>query len=86
MALERIGKDEALRRLEDELAAERTARQQAEQDRDKAITARQDAEERLREAVAVQEAQRPTSGPLRAKWGRKAGRAKASQPEGRVVE
>jgi hypothetical protein len=51
LAHERIGRDEALRRLEDELAAERTTRQQAEEDRDKAITARQDAEERLREAT-----------------------------------
>ena len=51
LAHERIGKDEALRRLEDELAAERTARQQAEQDRDIAIAARQDAEERLREVT-----------------------------------
>ena len=51
LAHERIGKDEALRRLEDELAAERSARQRAEQDRDMAITARQDAEERLREAT-----------------------------------
>ena len=53
LAHERIGKDEELRSLEDELAAERTARQQAEEDRDKAITARQDAEERLREVTAV---------------------------------
>ena len=51
LAHERMGKDEALRRLEDELAAERTARRQAEQDRDKAIAAHQDAEERLREAT-----------------------------------
>jgi hypothetical protein len=48
LAHERMGKDEALRRLRDELAAERTARRQAEQDRDKAIAAHQDAEERLR--------------------------------------
>jgi hypothetical protein len=51
LAHERIGKDEALRRLGDELAAEGTARQQAEQDRDKAIAALQDAEERLREVT-----------------------------------
>ena len=51
LAHERIGKDEALRRLEDELAAERTARQRAEQDRDIAIAARQDAEEQLREVT-----------------------------------
>ena len=51
LAHERIGKDEALRRLEDELAEERTARQQAEQDRDIAIAARHDAEERLHEVT-----------------------------------
>ena len=51
LAHERIGKDEALRRLADELAAERTARQRADQDRDIAIAARQDVEERLREVT-----------------------------------
>ena len=50
LAHERIGKDEALRRSEGELAAERTARQQAEQDRDEAVAARQDAE-RMREVM-----------------------------------
>ena len=54
LAHERIGKDEALRRLEDELAAERAARQQAEQDRDKAMAAGQDAEERGRPPKASQ--------------------------------
>ena len=51
LAHERIGKDEALRRLEDELAAERSARQQAEQDRDIAFAGRQDAEQRLWEVT-----------------------------------
>jgi hypothetical protein len=64
--------------LEDELAAERTARQQAERHRAIALAARQDADDRLREAMAIQEAQRPSSGPLHAKWGRKAGRAGAT--------
>jgi hypothetical protein len=51
----RIGMDETLRRLEDELAAERTARQGAEEHRNKAIADRQDAEQRLRKAMAGQE-------------------------------
>jgi hypothetical protein len=51
LAHERIGRDEALRCLADELAVERTARQQAEQDRDIALAARLDAEERLREVT-----------------------------------
>jgi hypothetical protein len=79
LAHERIGKDEALRRLEDELSAERTARQQAVQERDVAVAARQNAEERLREVMAVlQEAQRPSSGSVLAKWAGKAGRAGAT--------
>jgi hypothetical protein len=76
LAHERIGKDEALRRFADELAAERTARQQAEQDRDKAIAALPDAEARLRTAMAVQEAQMLSNGPVSAKGARKAGRVK----------
>jgi hypothetical protein len=72
LAHERIGKDEALGRLEDELAAERTARKQAEQDRDKAIAARQDAEERLGKVMTAQEVRRPSSGSVRAKWGGRA--------------
>jgi hypothetical protein len=72
LAHERIGKDEALRRLEDELAAERTARKQAEQDRDKAIAARLDADERSGKVMAAQEVRRSSTGPVRAKWGRKA--------------
>jgi hypothetical protein len=43
-----------------------------------AVVGRQDAEGRLREVVAVQEAQRPSGGPVRAKWGRKAGGAGAT--------
>jgi hypothetical protein len=78
LAHERIGKDEALRRLEEELVAERTARQQGKQEREMAVTAHRDGEERLREVMAVLEAQRPSSGPVRAKWGRKAGRAGAT--------
>lgn len=72
LAHERIGKDEALGRLEDELAAERTARKQAEQDREKAIAARQDAEERLGKVMTAQEVRRPSSGSVRAKWGGRA--------------
>jgi hypothetical protein len=49
-----------------------------EQDRDKAIATRRDAEERLREVMAVEEARRPSGGSVRVKWGRKARRAGAT--------
>jgi hypothetical protein len=73
LAHERIATEETVRRLGDErqvvarlLEEERGARQQAEQERDQAVAIRQEAEERLREVMAVQEAQKPSTAPLRA--------------------
>ena len=48
--------EQALQRVQDELAAERGCRQKAEQERDDAIAARQEAEERLRDAMESKEA------------------------------
>ena len=45
--------EQALQRVQDELATERGCRQKAEQERDDAIAARQEAEERLREVLAT---------------------------------
>jgi len=54
-----------------ELAAERAARQQAEQERDEAIAARQEAEaeDRLLKVAAVQEVQESAVGRRRGKTG-----------------
>jgi len=48
--------EQALQRAHDELAIERDCRQVAEHERDDAIAARQEAEERLREALVAQDA------------------------------
>jgi hypothetical protein len=61
--------EQALRRMQEELAIERDLRLKAEQERDEAIAARQEAEERLRVALAVpvartvSQASRPTLDP-----------------------
>jgi hypothetical protein len=49
---------QALQRARDELEVERNCRQKAEQERDDAIAARQEAQERLREVLAPQNAQK----------------------------
>jgi hypothetical protein len=79
LAHERIAKQEALSRagvqrqeLEGRLVEERAARQRAEQERDKAIMDRREAEEQLRAVEATQEAQAPPSGPQPAKRVRRA--------------
>jgi len=81
-AHERIAKEEAVRRsederqaIQDELATERAGRQQAEQQRDEAVVGRQKAEERLRRVTGVQEAQTASVDPVTAKRGRSAGQA-----------
>jgi hypothetical protein len=66
-AAQRLGREkqaaeQALQRVQDELAIERDHRQQAEQQRDEAIVARQEAEERLR---AVEGIMMPKGGPRR---------------------
>jgi hypothetical protein len=85
LAHERIAKEEAVRQVEiqrqrvvDELAAERVARQQAEQERDEATTGRQEAEERLREMMAAQVAQKPATAPQTAKRGQRDGNTVAA--------
>jgi hypothetical protein len=69
LAHERIAKEEALNRaeiqrqeLESQLNEERAARQWAEQERDKAIADRQEAEDQIRAVTAAQEAHAPPSG------------------------
>jgi hypothetical protein len=69
---ERIAKEEAVREVEDqrrrvvdELAAERAARQQAEQERDEAIAGRQEAEERLQGVMAAQLAEKSETAAMR---------------------
>jgi hypothetical protein len=80
LADERIAKDEAVHRAEGEvqtirdallaaqheLANERADRQQAEQERDRAVVARRKAEQRLHEVTAVQKAQKPPMAAARA--------------------
>jgi hypothetical protein len=82
LAHERIAAEEAVRRFEDErqaiqdeLATERAARQQANQERDLAIAAHQNAEERLSVLMAAQAAGTGCEAPERAKRGRPAGQA-----------
>jgi len=82
LAHERIAREEAVLRLEeerqailDELATERAARQQADQERDEAIAARQEAPERLCALMAGQDAQTTSAAPTKAKRGRSAGPA-----------
>lgn len=79
LAHERMARDEAVRRVEDErqaverqLVEERAARQRVERERDEAIADRQEVEERLREVLAAQEAQQPSTASVRAKQGKKA--------------
>jgi hypothetical protein len=55
----------ALQRVEDELAIERDWRQKAEQERDDAIAARQEAEDRLREVLATQDVLKASPAPPR---------------------
>jgi hypothetical protein len=63
--------------LQDQLLAERAVREQAEHDRDQAIAARQEAEGRLREAMATQEPQKVSTAPRTVRSARKATRAEA---------
>jgi hypothetical protein len=79
LAHERIARDEAIRRVEherqlveqtlqrvqEELAIERDQRQQAEQERDEAIVACQEAEGRLLEVLAAQDAKMASQAPPR---------------------
>ena len=81
MAHERIAKEEAVGQVEDErlhvadeLATERAARQQAEQERDETTTGRQEAEERLHEIMAAQVTQKPSTAPDAAKRGQGVGK------------
>jgi hypothetical protein len=58
--------------LQDQLLAERTVREQAEHDRDQAIAARQEAEGRLREAMATQEPRKVSTAPRTVRSARRA--------------
>jgi hypothetical protein len=85
LAHERFAKEEAVRQAEaerqviqDELAGERLARQQADQELDRAVVARQDAEERLRAMVADQQAQLPSAVPPTLNPARKARTARGT--------
>jgi hypothetical protein len=74
LAHERIAKEEALNRAEiqrqevaSQLNEERAARQRAEQERDKVIVDRQEAEDRIRALMAAEEAHMPLIGPRTAR-------------------
>jgi hypothetical protein len=56
---ERIAREERVTRIERQLEEGRAARLQVEQERDEAIASCREAENRLREMMAVQEAQKP---------------------------
>jgi hypothetical protein len=62
---EKQAAEQALQRVQGELAIERDHRQQAEQQRDEAIAARQEAEGRLLEVLAAQDAQKAPQALLR---------------------
>ena len=90
--------EQALQRVQEELAAERDSRQKAEQERDEAIAARQEAEERMREVLAAKDARKlspassnptndPAGGSDKVKQARRRGRpAKSDQSETEFVE
>jgi hypothetical protein len=80
LAHERIAREEALKQADDrwqqvgrQLEEERAARQQAEQESDAAVVARQEAQERLREVMAAQQARKPSGKAVRSARGRKVG-------------
>jgi hypothetical protein len=90
--------EQALQRVREELTAERDFRRSADQERDRAIAARQEAEERMREMLAAQDARKlspasskptddPAGGSDKVKQARRRGRpAKSDQPEAEFVE
>jgi hypothetical protein len=112
LAHERLAKDDAVQRADsekqiveqvlqsvrEELAAEREFRRNAEQERDDAIAARQEAVERLREVLVTKDTRTlcpasseptgdPTGGSDKQKQGRRRGRpTKSDQPEAEFVE
>jgi DNA repair exonuclease SbcCD ATPase subunit len=99
LAHERIAREEALSRaemqrqeLERQLEEERASRKQAEQEQDKAITDRQEAEERLRAMIAAQAARIPPNGtlltekPASAKASDRASDRHAADPDAMPVE
>jgi hypothetical protein len=64
--------EQALQRVQDELATERGCRQKAEQERDDAIAARQEAEERLRDAMESKETPESSAAPSPVRSARRA--------------
>jgi hypothetical protein len=90
--------EQALQRVQEELAVEREFRRSADHERDRAIAAHQEAEERTREVLAATDARKlspassepttdPTGGSDKVKQGRRRGRpAKSDQPEAGFVE
>jgi hypothetical protein len=84
--------ERALQSVQEELAVEREFRRSADHERDRAIAARQEAEERMMEVLDAQKASQaspePTADPTgKVKQGRRRGRpAKSDQPEAEFVE
>ena len=90
--------EQALQSVREELSAQRASRQKAEQERDEAVAAHQEAEERLLEMLATRDAQKssqvsslpaddPAGGSDKVKQTRRRGRpAKSDQSETEFVE